>query len=83
MIKKKTNSFNKSISMSGDKRLSIRCAIMASQVIGKSMFFNLLDSEDVNNTLLSIRKFCPKDFLARNFSIFTDKLNTFNQACGI
>ena len=56
LIKKKINSFNKSISVSGDKSLSIRCAIMASQAIGKSKFFNLLDSEDVNNTLLSIRK---------------------------
>ena len=56
LINKKINSFNKSIGISGDKSLSIRCVIMASQAIGKSKIFNLLDSEDVNNALLSIKK---------------------------
>ena len=56
LINKKINSFNKSIGISGDKSLSIRCVIMASQAIGKSKIFNLLDSEDVNNALIAIRK---------------------------
>ena len=56
LIKKKINSFNKSIVISGDKSLSIRCVIMASQAMGKSKIFNLLDSEDVNNALIAIKK---------------------------
>ena len=57
MINKKINSFNKSIGISGDKSLSIRCAIMASQAIGTSKnIFNLLNSEDVNNALIAIKK---------------------------
>ena len=56
LINKKINSFNKSIGISGDKSLSIRFVIMASQAIGKSKIFNLLDSEDVNNALIAIRK---------------------------
>ncbi len=79
LIKKKINSFNKSISVSGDKSLSIRCAIMASQAIGKSKFFNLLDSEDVNNTLLSIRKLGIKVIKKKNYcEIYGNGLNGFS-----
>ena len=56
LINKKINSFNKSIGISGDKSLSIRCVIMASQAMGKSKIFNLLNSEDVNNALIAIKK---------------------------
>jgi 3-phosphoshikimate 1-carboxyvinyltransferase len=48
--------FNKIIEIEGDKSLSIRWALLASQASGKSTAFNLLKSEDVKNTLLCLKK---------------------------
>ena len=56
LIQNKINSFNNSINVSGDKSLSIRWAIMSAQALGKSKAFNLLNSEDVNNALIAIKK---------------------------
>ena len=56
LIKKKIKPFNKYIRVSGDKSISIRCVLLASQAIGKSKIYNLLESEDVINALLSIKK---------------------------
>ena len=50
-IKKKINNFKKIITVEGDKSLSIRFALLASQAIGKSKAYNLPRSEDVLNTL--------------------------------
>ena len=48
--------FNKSIQIEGDKSLSIRWALLASQAKGKSRSSNLLRSEDVLNTLECLKK---------------------------
>ena len=48
--------FKKKIGVNGDKSISIRCVLMASQAIGTSKIYNLLDSEDVNNSLVAIKK---------------------------
>ena len=48
--------FNKQIEVSGDKSISIRCVLIASQAIGKSKIYNLLESEDVISALNSIKK---------------------------
>ena len=50
-ILKTIKPFNKIINIEGDKSLSIRWALMASQAKGKSSSSNLLNSEDVINTL--------------------------------
>lgn len=55
-IHKKIGSYSKSIQVSGDKSISIRCVLLASQAIGKSKIFNLLESEDVINSLNSIKR---------------------------
>jgi len=55
-IKKTINSFNKTIDIEGDKSISIRWALLASQASGKSVSTNLLKSEDVLNTLNCLRK---------------------------
>ena len=55
-IKKKRNSFNKTLSIEGDKSLSIRWALLASQAVGKSTAENILKSEDVLNTLKCLKK---------------------------
>ena len=56
IIKRKINSFKKTISVNGDKSLSIRWALMASQATGKSRAYNLLRSLDVISTLISLKK---------------------------
>ena len=55
-INKKINNFNKTIEVDGDKSLSIRWALLASQAIGNSRAFNLLKSEDTLNTLKCLKK---------------------------
>ena len=67
IIKKKINSFNKIIEVSGDKSISIRWALLASQAIGKSRAFNLLQSEDVISTLNCLRKLGIKIKLQKKF----------------
>ena len=55
-IKEKIRSFDNKIYISGDKSISIRCVLLASQSIGTSKIYNLLESEDVLNALKSIKK---------------------------
>ena len=56
IIKNKIKKFNKTILISGDKSLSIRWVLLASQAIGKSKGYNLLMSEDVLAALESVKK---------------------------
>ena len=55
-IRNKVKAFNKTIEIEGDKSLSIRWALLASQAIGKSKSFNLLKSEDVFSTLNCLKQ---------------------------
>ena len=55
-IVKKIKSFKNSIYVSSDKSLSIRCILLSSMAIGKSRIYNYLNSEDVINTLKSVKK---------------------------
>ena len=54
-IKENIKSFNKVISVSGDKSLSIRFLLLASQAKGVSKAYNLLNSEDVNSTIKCLK----------------------------
>ena len=56
LIKNKIKKFNKQIQVSGDKSLSIRWVLLASQAIGKSKAYNLLMSEDVLAAIDSYQK---------------------------
>jgi 3-phosphoshikimate 1-carboxyvinyltransferase len=56
IIKKTINSFNKSIQIEGDKSLSIRWALLASQVTGISKAKNILKSEDILSSLNCLKK---------------------------
>tara|TARA_B100001063_G_C16770004_1_gene561019 strand:+ start:2098 stop:3423 length:1326 start_codon:yes stop_codon:yes gene_type:complete len=70
--------FNKSIDIEGDKSLSIRWALLASQAKGKSRSFNLLRSEDVMNTLKCLKKLGIKIKLSNKFCEITGNgLNGF------
>ena len=56
VIDKKINKFNKIIKIEGDKSLSIRCVLLASQAEGKSTIKNLLKSDDVLSTIKCLKK---------------------------
>ncbi len=58
--------FSKKIEIEGDKSLSIRWALLASQSIGKSTSTNLLRSEDVLNTLNCLKRLGVKVNLFKN-----------------
>jgi len=68
-IKKKINNFNKAISVSGDKSLSIRWILFSSLAKGKSKAFNLLLSDDVLATIKAVRKLGIKVKLNKNYCI--------------
>ena len=56
IIKNKIGSFNKKINISSDKSISIRSILLASQAVGISKIYNLLESDDVLNTLKALKK---------------------------
>ena len=71
--------FNKNLDIEGDKSLSIRWALMASQANGKSKSYNLLKSEDVINTLKCLKKLGVKIRLYNNSCEIEGRgLNGFN-----
>ncbi len=78
-ITDKIKSYNKTLEIEGDKSLSIRWALMASQAIGKSKSINILKSEDVLNTLKCLKNLGVKVKLFKNKCEITSKgLNSFN-----
>ena len=71
--------FNKKISIEGDKSLSIRWALLASQANGISRSYNLLRSEDVIDTLKCLKKLGLKIKLSKNYcEIYGNGLNGYN-----
>ena len=78
-IKKKIASYNKEIIVDGDKSLSIRWVLLASQALGKSKAYNLLMSEDVIAALDTIKKFGIKVKFGTNYcEILGNGINGFN-----
>ena len=65
-IKKKIKKFNQTIQVTGDKSLSIRWVLLASQASGKSKAHNLLMSEDVIAAINAIKKLGIKVKLSKN-----------------
>ena len=77
-INKKINSFDKKISVNGDKSLSIRWVLLASQASGISKGYNLLMSEDVIAALNSIKKLGIKVKKHKNYcEIYGNGINGF------
>jgi 3-phosphoshikimate 1-carboxyvinyltransferase len=66
-IKHKIKNYNKSISVSGDKSLSIRWVLFSSIVKGKSKAFNLLLSEDVMAAINAVKKLGTKVKFDKNY----------------
>ena len=65
-IDKRLKPFKKTIKIEGDKSLSIRWALIASQANGKSIATNLLKSEDVLSTLQCLKKLGVKSKFNHN-----------------
>ena len=76
--------FNKTLKIEGDKSLSIRWALLASQAKGKSKSFNLLNSEDVISALDCLKKLGIKVKKKKNScEIISKGLNTFDYKSNI
>ena len=68
-INRQINSFNKKILIEGDKSLSIRWALLASQAKGKSTAKNILKSEDVICTLKCLKNLGVQVNLKKNICV--------------
>ena len=66
VIKNIIKPFNTKVKIEGDKSLSIRWALLASQSIGRSTSTNLLRSDDVLSTLNCLKKLGVKIYLFKN-----------------
>jgi len=78
-INEKIKSFNKKIYIPGDKSLSIRWILMASQAVGTSIAYNLLESEDVQSALNAIKKLgINYKINKKNCKIYGKGLNGFS-----
>ena len=78
-ISNRINIFDKTISVSGDKSLSIRWVLFSSIANGKSKAFNLLLSEDVLATINAVKKLGIKVKLNKKFcTIFGNGPNGYN-----
>ena len=77
-ISNRINIFDKTISVSGDKSLSIRWVLFASLANGESTAKNLLISEDVLATIEAVKKLGIKVKLKHNnCKIFGNGINGF------
>ena len=55
-INSELSNFNSVVNIPGDKSISIRWILLASQALGTSRAYNLLESDDIKNTINSIKK---------------------------
>ena len=78
LIKKKIREFNKIISVSGDKSISIRWILLTSLASGVSKAQNLLISEDVKAAISAVKKLGIKVIVKEKFcKIYGKGLNGF------
>ena len=66
----KSKSLNGIICVPSDKSISIRALIISSLCLGNSKIFNLLESDDVKNTMKSLRKLGVKIQKKRKYMKF-------------
>ena len=66
IVKNKIKNFNKKITVSGDKSISIRWVLFSSIAKGKSKAYNLLLSEDVLAAINTVKKLGAKVKLNNN-----------------
>ena len=77
-LDEKIKPYNKKIKVNGDKSLSIRWILLASQAIGKSKAYNILMSEDVLAAINAIKKLGVKVKMHKDYcEIFGNGINNF------
>ena len=77
-INNKIKKFNKIIKIPGDKSCSIRALLLASQCIGESKIYNLLESSDVLDCLKALKTLNVKIVKKKNYySVYGNGLNSF------
>ena len=67
VIKKKIKPFNKIIKVDGDKSISIRWLLLASQTIGISKAYGILQSEDIFNTIKCLKRLGVKIKIKKSY----------------
>ncbi len=78
IINNKIKKFNKSLSVPGDKSISHRFFLIASQAIGESIATGVLESEDILSTINALKKFGVKIIKKKNkYIVFGNGLNSF------
>ena len=78
-INQKIRPYNSKIIIDGDKSLSIRWVLLASQAIGKSKAYKLLKSEDVMSAIICLKKLGVKVKIKDNYcEIIGRGLNSYN-----
>ncbi|MBA1338554.1 MAG: 3-phosphoshikimate 1-carboxyvinyltransferase [Pelagibacterales bacterium] len=78
LINNKINKINKKIIVESDKSISHRALLISSQCIGVSCLTNILESEDVNNTVTCLKKLGVK-ILKKNekYIVYGNGLSSF------
>ena len=79
-VNKKIKKFNKVITVESDKSISHRSLLIASQCIGISSISNILESEDVKNTIICLKKLGVK-IIKKNkkYIVFGNGLGSFKK----
>ena len=80
LIKKKITKFRKTILVESDKSISHRALLIASQCIGPSSLNGILESEDVKNTVICLKKLGVK-ILKKNkkYIVYGNGLESFKK----
>ena len=80
LIKKKITKFKKTILVESDKSISHRALLIASQCIGPSSLNGILESEDVKNTVICLKKLGVK-ILKKNkkYIVYGNGLESFKK----
>jgi len=80
LLNKKIDKFQKVITVESDKSISHRSLLLASQCIGISKIENILESEDVQNTIACLKKLGVKiKKKKKNFLLFDKGLPFFKK----
>ncbi len=79
IVKKKINNFNKKITVTGDKSISIRWVLFSSMANGMSTAHNLLISDDVLAALNAVNKLGIKTKITKkDCTIYGKGIDGFN-----
>ena len=77
-VEKKINKFKESIFVEGDKSISHRALLIASQAYGVSKLKGILEAEDVLNTVYALKKLGVKIIKYKNtYCIYGNGLGSF------